>query len=166
MSTPKKRWLRENAYRDCWLVLISIGLLLTAEAALNAANKATHVARTAVKQTAEIQEGRRTGTTIQCVITSSILRGSHSFIIAAGSAPLPGKIEARLIREGYPSKTEREHSAVKQADQYTTAIAEAVIAAAGPEAKGLIVETTPTDRNGPSAGTVNCTRLKTITKAH
>lgn len=166
MSAPRERWLPENAYRDFWLVVLSVGLLFTAKAALDAANKATHVAHTALKQTAEIQEGRKTGTTITCVITSSILRGSHSFIVASAAAPLPAKVEARLVKEGYPRKVQREQAGVAQADSYIAAIANAVVDASGAGARGLIVDTSPKrGKHGPSAGTVNCSRLKRLTKA-
>lgn len=147
-----KRWLPESFYRDVWLFVISVFVVL-GFASLE-------------DKTTEIQEGRRTGTTITCVITSSILRGSHSFIVASAAAPLPGKIEARLVKEGYPRKVQREQAGVEQADSYTAAIANAVVAAAGAQARGLIVEASPKPgKRGASAGTVNCSRLRTLTKA-
>lgn len=147
-----RRLIRENAYRDLWLLAVSIMVLFGFKALSD--------------KTAEIQEGRKTGTTITCVITSSILRGSHNFIVASSSAPLPGKIEARLVKEGYPRKAEREQEGVRSADSYTTAVANAVVAAAGNEARGLIAETSPAKgKHGPAAGTLNCARLKTLTKA-
>lgn len=154
--SARKRWLPEwlpgNVYRDVCLLIISIFMVI-GFASLE-------------EKTAEIQEGRRTGTTITCVITSSILRGSHSFIVASAASPLPGKIEARLVKEGYPQKAQREQAGVAQADSYTAAIANAVIEAAGAQARGLIVETSPKrGKHGPSAGTVNCSRLKRLTKA-
>jgi mRNA-degrading endonuclease toxin of MazEF toxin-antitoxin module len=146
------RRLPTRWYRDLWLVLISVVLLFTVKALADEVN--------------EQRNGRKTGTTITCVITSSILRGSHAFIVASSAQALPAKLEARLLKEGFPPKEAREKAAVVQADAYTKAIGDAVVEAVGSKAKGLIVEVShKRDFHASSAGTVNCAQLKTLTKA-
>lgn len=137
--------------RDLWLFLVTCIVLATAVVL--------------AEEVQEQKEGRKIGTTITCIITSSILQGSHSFIVSASSQPLPPKVEHRLIEEGYPSKVIREGEAEVQADAYTKAISDAVVAAVGKKARGLITENEKQSKGRRPAGSVNCSQLKTITKA-
>lgn len=95
--------LRENWYRDVWLIIIS-GLVLLA------------LARASDEREAQL-EGRRTAVEAVCGATSAVVQAGQA-TITGGGAGIPEELSRFLERHGYPPKSVREEQAKLAAEAY------------------------------------------------
>lgn len=144
-----RRLLRENWYRDVWLLLISAVVLLSLLSLGNA--------------TTQIQQGRRATAGITCAVSASVVKAGRLTIVTSAEAPLPPKLEALLRRYDYPPLSVRRAKAQRSADAYTRSINEEIVRAAGVQAKKVIAPAKlPNGEPNPDAGTLNCAKLREL----
>jgi hypothetical protein len=146
MSVPRRRhddrgWksviIRENAYRDVWLLLISGFLLLALVRSQDAIDRQI--------------EGRRIGSSITCSVISSVIEAGRDQILSSAT-PGPPNFEANLRKLGYPPIKVRREAAQAAAHQYASRIAWRVKEASG--LRGIIRKD----------GTLNCPNLQKAVK--
>jgi hypothetical protein len=147
----RRRFVRENAYRDVWLLAITVIVLLGFKAIEG--------------QNDEIQEGRKATAGITCAVSAAVVKGGKLTIVTSAEAPLPPKLEAFLRKYGYPSKAERQASAKATGDAYAQFINGEIIAAAGAQASKVLEPARfKNGRPNPRAGELNCKRLRALAK--
>jgi hypothetical protein len=117
-STDKPGWrrlVRENAYRDVWLLLVSglmVWALLDIRGVVN-----------------DQREGRRYAVNVVCGATSAVIDAGRATITGGGVGP--PEFVRNLERLGYPPRRVREAQAQKAAAQYADLIARRVEKVAG-----------------------------------
>lgn len=109
--------LRENWYRDLWLLLLTIVLV---GLSLNASGDAGEALSKAERQ----QEGRAVAVDVVCGGLSAVIESGRAAFTAGGQ--LPPRLTDFLERHGYPPAAVREAAARKAAVDYAEGIAKAV----------------------------------------
>lgn len=131
--------LRENWYRDVWLLLVSAFVVV---AVLNS--------RDAVERQ---KEGRRVAVQAICGATSAVIEAGRA-TITGGATGVGGEFERNLRALGYPPRKVRQRQAMQAAEAYARTIAEGVRQAAGVNARGLVRRD----------GTLDCQRLQQVAR--
>jgi hypothetical protein len=149
---------RENWYRDVWLFLITLLVLLALY--------------TLGGQTEEIQTGRAFGTEINCGFNQAVLLANRHLIEGSSSSRHETPTSERRLEElGFGTRVQREEQAKLQGVLYIQSVQAGIELFAGAKASGIIDDRPKENaRTGKldvaNVGTVNCMRLKKITKAH
>lgn len=130
-----RRLLRENWYRDVWLLLVSLVLLLM-----------VHGVQSRVERQ---REGRAIAINVMCGGISSVIEAGRATI--TGSSTLSPEFERNLERLGYPPERQRKAAARAAAKGYAASIAAAVQQESG--VRGLVRKD----------GSLNCERLRQVT---
>lgn len=130
--------LPERWYRDIWLLIITIIILL----ALGSLHE----------QTLEIQEGRVVGTQISCGLTQATITANKHVIEGSLLSHYTASQEKALKIFGFGDKKARERKSVIAGHAYILSIQQAVMLFAGNKASGVI----------QSNGKVNCKELKQL----
>lgn len=113
-GNPRRRFtriLRENWYRDVWLLIITVLVLLA-------------VSKT-YGNVGDIQDGRRVGTNVTCSATSAIIDAGRDTIRNAATIT-PTEFEKNLVALGLPRRKARTEAANQAAKKYGESIASAV----------------------------------------
>lgn len=131
--------LRENWYRDIWLLGVSAFVVI---AVLNSQD--------AVDQQ---KEGRKVAVAAICGATSAVIEAGRA-TITGGAAGISGEFERNLRELGYPPRKIRQEQAEQAAQMYARTIAEGVRASAGKQSRGLVRKD----------GTLNCQRLQQVAR--
>jgi hypothetical protein len=124
--------LRENWYRDVWLVIITVIVFL----ALIAANG----------ERQRNIEGRRIAVESICGATSAVITAGRAVIGGSGAGLAP-ELERFLRKHGYPPKPVRQAEAKKAAEAYAESIARGIESNSG--VTGLVRKN----------GTLNCRKM-------
>jgi hypothetical protein len=103
--------LRDNWYRDVWLLLITVLVLLAVGRTYGLVN--------------DIQEGRRVGTNVTCSATSAIIDAGRDTLKNSATIK-PTEFEQNLVNLGLPRKEARTKAADEAAKRYGQSIASAV----------------------------------------
>lgn len=139
--------LRENWYRDIWLVVISALLLLGYIGQNNVLDDVQRVQE-------EQREGRRAAIQVTCAATSAVIDAGRA-TITGGAESLDPEFAKNLEALGYPPINVRRDQARKAARLYAKAIADKVEAATGVE--GVVHE---------KDGTLDCDLLLQLANTH
>lgn len=108
---PLSRLVRENWYRDVWLLGVTILVLFAVGKTFGVVN--------------DVQEGRRVGTNVTCSATSAIIDAGRDTL--KNSATIrPTKFEENLVKLGLPRVKARKAAADEAAKRYGQSIATAV----------------------------------------
>lgn len=134
-SDHRFRFLRENWYRDVWLVFVTVLVLW--------ATLISHNAQT------EQREGRKVSLTATCAAISGVIEAGRTSI-RGGVVIRPRAFERNLIKIGLPPFHVRVRAAEAAANAYGRAIAIRVEQAT--HRKGL----------ARSDGTLNCARIRQV----
>lgn len=128
--------VRENWYRDLWLLLISATVVLELVRIGGLVD--------------DVQDGRRVGTSVTCAgLTATIDAGRDQ--ISSAARIRPRELELNLMKLGLPKKEARARAADAAADAYARSISQAVAREAGAESARQIVRTD---------GSLDCDALK------
>lgn len=138
---PWRLFIRDNAYRDVWLVLttgiVAVALINSSEA-IN-----------------QQKEGRRAGLDVTCALGSGVIEAGRA-TISSGAASNKDPHMRRFLKEleklGYPPRRVRERQAKLAAEAYARQIARVVERASG--VKGIVRQN----------GKLDCEKLRVITK--
>jgi hypothetical protein len=143
--------LRENWYRDVWLLAITafcVFLALRIEGSVN-----------------QIQEGRRDSAGISCAVSSATVQAGKLVIVQSSEQPLPPKLERFLEEHGLPPLQDRKVAAQGTAAAYTQLINRAIVRYAGVQAKSVLEpDKLPDGALNPNAGLLNCERLRRLAR--
>jgi hypothetical protein len=143
--------MRDNWYRDVWLFLITVAVVVGFISIIEA--------------TQQIEHGRRDTSGITCAVTSATVHAGKLVITSSAQQPLPLELEAFLEKHGLPSRKTREASAETAANSYTALINDAIVKTAGVKAtKVLEPERLPNGAPNPNAGLLNCERLRQLAR--
>lgn len=110
------RVLRDNWYRDVWLLMVTVLVVLA-------------VTKT-YSNVDDIQDGRRIGTNVTCSATSAIIDAGRDTLRNAATIT-PTKFERNLVALGLPRKKARTEAANQAAKKYGESIASAVAVQTG-----------------------------------
>lgn len=134
--------LRENFYRDIWLLVLTVVLVIMAVGASNDAGKA-------LTKTQRQQEGRAVAVNVVCGSTSAIIEAGRATITGGGG--VSPQLARNLERLGFPPKRVRDVAAKRAARLYAKSIADAVERESG--VRGLV----------RPDGSLDCFRLRRVT---
>jgi hypothetical protein len=131
LTQPKRRstdrqlfkW-RENAYRDVWLFLITVVVVIAVVVAVRGSDKAKHGSEQARQAVAAQQQGRRLALRVSCAVESAIAEAGRAVILS--SAKPPPSEEKALERLGFPPFKVRVKLQEKAADAYVAGISSRV----------------------------------------
>lgn len=140
MSVNKPKWLRENWYRDLWLFLVTV-LVVVALSSIHA-------------QTNEIQAGRRNTSGISCAVSAAVVKAGRVIIVSSSEQGLPPRLEMFLEEHGLPPKAVRDKAAQQSAKSYTAGINAEIVKVSGVDAQKVL---------NPD-GTLNCNKLRELAR--
>lgn len=146
----RRKLIRENAYRDAWLLAITVFVLLGFKALDD--------------QNTEIQQGRKATTGITCAVSAAVVKGGKLTIVSSAEAPLPHRLEVFLRAHGYPPLAQRKAQAQQAGEAYSQFINAEIIAASGVHAKQVLEPSRLHGKPNPRAGELNCKRLRALAK--
>jgi hypothetical protein len=129
--------VRENAYRDVWLIIIT-GLVLWSQIGQH-------------DLALEQREGRKQAVDVTCAAVTAVIDAGRS-TITGGTQPGSAEFVANLERLGYPPKPVREAQAEKAADAYARFISGKVESLTG--ARGVV---------NPD-GSLNCEKFRELAR--
>jgi hypothetical protein len=133
----RKRWPNDNWYRDVWLFLVTLIVLL-----------ALHESSSAIQSN---HEGRRAAVNVTCATLSAVIESGRE-TLQAGAAIGPPRFERELRRIGLPPLADRQRGADLAAARYSKGIATEVERQSG--VKGLVLPD----------GRLDCSRLRTLAR--
>jgi hypothetical protein len=143
--------LRDNWYRDVWLLVITLFVVVLALKILSVVN--------------EIQEGRRDSAGISCAVSSATVTAGKLVIVQSSEQPLPPKLEQFLEEHGLPPLKDRQLAARGTADEYTKLINAAIVKYAGVRGTSVLEpDKLPNGQPNPAAGLLNCDKLRALAK--
>lgn len=131
--------VRENWYRDVWLLIIT-GLT-------------TWSVLTTMSTVNDVQEGRRAAVGVTCAATSAVIDAGRA-AITGGAQGVSGEFARNLEALGYPPKHVRERQAKQAARAYSRAISHRVEKATG--VAGIVKPN----------GTLDCERLAELSRVN
>jgi hypothetical protein len=134
--------VRQNWYRDVWLLLITASVLLLTVKTYDLIH--------------DVRDGRRTSVGISCAATSAVIDAGRAVITgrAGGGNAMSKQFVQNLERLGYPPKKQREEAAAKAADFYLRSIVEGIAKQVGAHKAGQVV--TP-------KGSLDCDAVRRLT---
>lgn len=133
--------VRENAYRDVWLIAITVLCLVAID-------------RTDSKVERQ-REGRATANAIVCGAVSAVIDAGQATITGSSAGGGSEEFLRNLEKLGYPPENVRKAQAEKAARAYARSIAERVEKQAGAEGEGIV----------RPDGSIDCKKLARVTAA-
>lgn len=134
-----RRLIRENWYRDVWLLIISACVAWAAYSTVQLAG--------------DVNDGRRQGIGITCGATNAVIHAGRATIGA--SSRFPPQLERNLRELGFPPRQQRERAAEGAAQRYARSIASGVVRNAGRDARDVVRRD----------GSLDCDRLAAVANA-
>jgi hypothetical protein len=133
-----RRFIRENAYRDLWLLGITAVVVIALVRQGDTLDK--------------VQQGRRQTIAINCGATAAVIDAGRTLIKGSAAKPFPPQLERFLHSLGYPPRPVRQKQAKAAADAYAAAISSRIAATSG--VHGLIRRD----------GSLDCRRIQRIAR--
>jgi hypothetical protein len=137
-----RRLIRENWYRDVWLLIISACVAWAAWSTVNLAD--------------DVNTGRRQGIGITCGATNAVIDAGRAAI--GTPTNFPPALERNLRQLGFPPREQREQASRRAAEQYARSIATGVVRNAKDPRKAR-------DVVRPD-GSLDCDRLAAVANAN
>lgn len=148
-----KRRLPDNAYRDVWLLAITVVVALALKAG--------------AQNTSDIQAGRVTGTQISCGTNQATLRASQRIIEGSGAPPETPQQEREFEQLGFGTKAQREAQARALGVTFVRYVRQEVQRFAGAQAGAVIeLQNVGTEQHPHLVAKVNCAQLRQLTQVH
>lgn len=136
MTRPRRREsdrlinVRENWYRDVWLLIITATVVYLAFLSVGYSQQAANTAR-------QIQAGRSAGVATTCAVLSAVAEAGREVIAGPSKLP-PTREEQALERLGFPPFRIRHQEAEKAADAYVASLSRHVVSQVGARGQSLV----------------------------